>query len=210
MNRFLLTLKRPLVRLSRIRHSCGFGVHSPFAFDLLTYVVYQRTPYYKYKELAAEERRLAVQKGRSWLCESRKLRRLLFRLVNEVQPDTVVDFGPPAASSLYLKAGCLKSDYTAAADLSELFLETDVPVDFLYLHCYEHPQQVSEAFEVCARRARRKSLFVVAGIGYTSAMHRLWKQMQEDSRTGISFDLFDVGLLFFDKTKDKQHYLVNF
>ena len=44
-------LDNPLVWLMRIRHRCGYGVHSPFAFRFLTDVVYERTPYYAYSTL---------------------------------------------------------------------------------------------------------------------------------------------------------------
>ena len=54
MNRITLTLKRPFIWLSRFRHRCGYGVHSPFAFNLITQVIYESTPYYKYKDLAVE------------------------------------------------------------------------------------------------------------------------------------------------------------
>lgn len=210
MNRFLLAIKRPWVWLSRIGHCGGFGIHSPFAFDLVKFVIYQRTPYYKYKELAQEEKRLAPMKASGWRGEPRRVKRLLFRLANEVQPRTIVDFGTPTAADLYLKAGCLKADYTSAADLSELFLESDVPVDLLYLHAVDRPEQLEEAFRVCASRTTARSLFIVEGIGYTPAMHRLWKQWQQDSRVGVTFDLYDLGLLFFDTSKTKQHYIVNF
>lgn len=60
MNRILLALKRPFIWLYRFRHRCGYGVHSPFAFNLITHVIYETTPYYKY---------------RSWLPSKRNLRR---------------------------------------------------------------------------------------------------------------------------------------
>lgn len=124
MNRMLLALKRPFIWLYRFRHRCGYGVHSPFAFNLITHVIYETTPYYKYKELASEQKRLMPQKDRAWGYESLKVKRLLFRLVNYAQPATIVDAGMQAASSLYLKAAKEGADYTAAADLSELFLES--------------------------------------------------------------------------------------
>lgn len=103
MNRMLLALKRPFIWLYRFRHRCGYGVHSPFAFNLITHVIYETTPYYKYKELASEQKRLMPQKDRAWGYESLKVKRLLFRLVNYAQPATIVDAGMQAASSLYLK-----------------------------------------------------------------------------------------------------------
>jgi len=65
-------------------------------------------------------------------------------------------------------------------------------------------------FDICVRRTTLKSVFVVHGICYSKEMKALWKRLQEDERVGITFDLYDLGLLFFDKTKIKQHYIVNF
>ncbi|MBP1614910.1 MAG: hypothetical protein H6Q13_2358, partial [Bacteroidetes bacterium] len=46
--------------------------------------------------------------------------------------------------------------------------------------------------------------------GYSRKMKTVWRRMQSDERTGISFDLYDFGIIFFDKKKIKQHYLINF
>ena len=115
----LLCIKRPFIWLSRFRHRCGYGVHSPFAFSLITDVIYEKMPYYAYSSL-------------------------------------------------------------------------------------------KEVFRVCAHRATPKSVFVVHGICYSKEMKALWKKWQADERVGITFDLYDVGLLFFDKTKIKQQYIINF
>ena len=130
MNHILLTLKRPFIWLYRFRHRCGYGVHSPFAFNLITHVIYESTAYYKYEELAKAQKQLELEKDRRWKYESKKVKRLLFRLVNYTQPETIVDAGTLAASALYLKAGKEGADYTSASDLSELFLESGVPVRF--------------------------------------------------------------------------------
>lgn len=210
MNRVTLALKRPFVWLRRFRHRCGYGVHSPFAFNLITQVIYENMPYYKYEDLAEEQKRRAGEKGEHWLYESKKVKRLLFRLVNYARPDTIVDAGTLSASSLYLKAGRETADYTCASSLSELFLEAGVPVDFLYLHDCRHAEFMEEVFGICAARATGKSLFVIEGIGYTPQMRSLWKRMRQDGRAGITFDLYDLGIIFFDKTKVKQDYIVNF
>ncbi|MCI1646781.1 MAG: hypothetical protein LKI39_14370 [Bacteroides sp.] len=210
MNRITSVLKRPLIWLCRFRHRCGYGVHSPFAFNLITQVIYEKATYYKYKDLVKEQRKLASEKDKYWGREPKRVKRLLFRLVNYAQPYTIVDAGTIAASSLYLKAAKEGVDYVAASDLSELFLETDTPVDFLYLHDYRHPDFVEKVFDVCASRTTDKSVFVMEGIGYSKSMKMLWKRLLQDERTGISFDLYDLGILFFDKTKIKQAYVVNF
>lgn len=204
----LLRLKRPFIWLRRFRHRCGYGVHSPFAFSLITDVVYEKMPYYAYHSLKEEQKKRIRECG--WNKGSRKVNRFLFRLVNRVQPATIVEVGRPSVTSLYLQAAKPSAEYLFASDLSELFLDVDVPVDFLYLNDYRNPDLIEEVFRICARRTTLKSVFVVHGICYSKSMNALWKRLQADERVGISFDLYDVGLLFFDKTKIKQQYIVNF
>ena len=194
MNPLLLRCVHPFVWLLRFRHRRGYGVHSPFAFDFITDVVYQRLPYYKYRELTLLERAQASARGRDWGYESRKVKRLLFRIVNYCRPQLIVDAGRLSASALYLKAACTRAEYTP----------------FLYLHDYRRPEFVEEVFRLCADRTTGQSVFVVEGIGYTRAMRHLWRRMQQHERVGITFDLYDLGILFFDRTKNKQHYVVNF
>ncbi|WP_455962819.1 hypothetical protein [Bacteroides bouchesdurhonensis] len=208
MNHLLLCLKRPFVWLSRFRYRCGYGVHSPFAFNLITDVIYEKLPYYAYRSLASEQKKMSKERG--WYRGTQKVNRLLFRLVNRAQPDIIVEVGRPSVSALYLQSAKPSAGYLFASDLSELFLDTDVPVDFLYLNDYRNPVLVKEVYEVCVQRTTPKSLFVVYGIAYSRQMRTLWHELQNDERVGITFDLYDVGLLFFDKTKIKQHYMINF
>ena len=204
----LYYLKRPFIRLSRFRYRCGYGVHSPFAFSLITDVIYEKMPYYAYDLLKVEQKkRITTQR---WEKGIPRINRLLFRLVNKVQPATIIEVGQPSAASLYLQSAKPSAGCLFASDLSELFLDADTPVDFLYLNDYRNPALLEEVFNICSRRTTPNSLFVVHGICYSKAMKNLWKQLQNDERVGITFDLYDAGLLFFDTTKIKQHYIVNF
>lgn len=203
-----LYLKRPFIWLSRFRHRCGYGVHSPFAFGLITDVIYEKRPYYAYARLNEEERERKRKEGR--IKGNTKVNRLLFRLVNRMQPDTIVEAGPPSVASLYMQAAKEAADYVYASDLSELMLEGGTTIDFLYLNLYWQPEVVEKVFDVCAGRVSSESLFVVHGICYSKPMRNVWRRLQEDERTGITFDLYDVGLIFFDRQKIKQHYIVNF
>lgn len=204
----LLDLKRPFIWLSRFRYRCGYGVHSPFAFSLITDVVYEKRPYYAYYSLKEEQKKMVREHG--WTKGTQKVNRFLFRLVNRVQPATIVEVGRPSVTSLYLQSAKPSADYLFASDLSELFLDAGTPIDFLYLNDFRNPDLMEEIFRVCASRTTSKSVFVIHGICYTKAMKTLWKSLQADERVGVTFDLYDVGLLFFDKTKIKQHYKVNF
>ena len=98
-----------------------------------------------------------------------------------------------AASSLYLKAAKEGADYTAATDLSELFLESGASVDFLYLHDYRRPEFVEEVFRICADRTAQTSVFVIEGIRYTSRMRAVWS-VSAARKGRHHFDLYDLVL----------------
>ena len=192
---WLLEIKKPFVWMLRFRHRCGYGVHSPFAFSLITDVMYE-------KELTM--RMLAwnrSRKGRDWQewsgQGSCKMNRFLFRLVNRIQPSVTVEVGRPSLASHYMQAAKPSASYLFASDLSELFLETGVPVDLLYLNDWKRPEVMEQAFEVCVQRVASSGVFVVHGIGYSKEMKALWKRLQDDERVGITFDWYDVGLSLF-------------
>lgn len=98
----LLCLKRPFIWLSRFRYRCGYGVHSPFAFSLITDVIYEKMPYYAYFSLKEEQKKMIKEQG--WCKGIQKVNRFLFRLVNRVQPATIIEVGRPSISSLYLQS----------------------------------------------------------------------------------------------------------
>lgn len=95
-------LTNPLIWLSRIRHRCGYGVHSPFAFRFITDVIYESLPYYAYASLDAQ---LPWHK----LGREKQGLHLLLRLANYQQPNAIAidESTTPVAS--YLQAGCQRA-----------------------------------------------------------------------------------------------------
>ena len=91
-------------------------------------------PYYAYDLLKVEQKKRITTQG--WEKGIPRINRLLFRLVNKVQPATIIEVGKPSAASLYLQSAKPSAGYLFASDLSELFLDADTPVDFLYLNDY--------------------------------------------------------------------------
>lgn len=100
------------------RHWRGYGVHSPFAFDLVTNVIREELPYYKYslvekvrnlygtskKSIGVDGTEVAI----SDLCRgevSPAMGQLLFRLVNKYKPSNVVSLRLGlGVSAMYLAA----------------------------------------------------------------------------------------------------------
>lgn len=200
----LLLLKKPLIWIKRFRHRCGYGVHSPFAFNFITNIIYEKTLYYAYTDI--EE-----NKAKKYPFESKKLNRLLFRLVNWSQPKTIVDVGGNQSNSpYYLKAAKKGAEYISVTDISTLNSIKDLPIDFLYIHYNNHAEFAKEVFYRSIEHITEKSVFVIQGIRYSQAMKKLWSDIINEDKVGITFDLYDAGIILFDKSKIKQQYIVNF
>lgn len=198
-------LIQPFVWLRRIRHRCGFGVQSPSDFSFVRDIVYEDWPYYAYPELAKEvhDKRYSAQPH--WFDEPKRLRPLLFRLTNFVQPRQIIVSGYQLASSCYMKRACRKALFSVNPEPGAPALPT-----LLYISNWRKPSDVEHTFETYLPMLDEHSVIVVQGIGYSCAMRKLWKRWKEDGRTGITFDLFHVGIIFLSQNRIKQHYLVNF
>lgn len=95
-----MLIRNPLVWLRRIRHRCGYGIHSPFAYSLVTQVLYCPGRYYADAWLYPRRER--------WLRPRlTAVRRLMFRLANRWQPTLV---SAPAELHPYLHEGCRRAE----------------------------------------------------------------------------------------------------
>lgn len=187
------------VWLRRFRHRRGYGVHSPWAFSLICSVINERGHYYAYDEL------LVRATPRSRHTPSLKVQRLLLRLANYVQPQVAVVVGRHAGQSAdYLQAGCR---HASVVNLDSPADTLPQRVDLLYVAPGE---DFVAAFARCAPLAAEGALFVLSGIHASRRAAQSWRTLRADKRTGATFDLYDVGLIFFDHVHAKQHYMVNF
>jgi hypothetical protein len=51
---------------------------------------------------------------------------------------------------------------------------------------------------------------IVGGIYTSEEKKKWWKQLKDDERVRITFDLYDIGIVLFDPKRYKQNYIVNF
>ena len=198
----------PWVWLRRFRKRRGYGVHSPFAFNYITRVCNETAPYYKYQELKDMEKALRPSKSKEWgKAETMKLKRLLFRMVNRAQPQVLVETGPDTAATLYLQAAKQQMKVIHLHGAEDLKLVDGQVTDFLYLRLGDI-SFMHQAFEACLANASRQLVVAVQGIHKGKPLQELWRELK--SSAVITFDLYDIGILFFDETYFKQDYIVNF
>lgn len=207
----------------RFRHRCGYGVHSPSDFFLITFVVYERMAFYAYRSLHAKRKEV------QFLPHYReKVDKFLFRLTNYWQPSSILEIGTGSGlSALYMaeakhvpvytydsclrrEVSCLLSSYPRIVYRKEEEIwNWDLPFLPEMVHI-AHTVHYKEIFDYLCGKAGSRTCFVIAAPYATKEKKEWWKSVVADPRTGVTFDLYDVGLVFFDKCRIKEHRIVNF
>lgn len=123
---------------SKYRH--GFGIHSPYVYRLVTNVIEENLPYYKYSLIEGIREKMAHVDEKIGLIEadggkklysvkrlvkdysvSPKYGQLLFRLVNHFKPTSIVEYGATCGiSTMYMAAPCGKTPVFALTRQSEM------------------------------------------------------------------------------------------
>lgn len=188
----MYSIKRLLVWILRIRYCRGFGVQSPSDYAFIRYVINEHYPYYAYSDIDDAFPSL----GR----RERKIGRLCFRIANFLQPDAIVLHPSSTVMPEFLKAGCAK-----ARIVSKL-----ADVERLRLLIFRLGCDSEELFSTALFMADDDTVLVIEGIRRDRAAKAFWRRVRSTERVGMTFDLFYVGIVFFDHKRYKQNYLVNF
>lgn len=204
----IIPLQRCFRWISRFRHRRGYGIHSPFAFNMVTGVIYERGTYYAYESLRALRQ---TQKSALRECDDR----LLFRLMNASGASEGVVIGNDVAVQLaYLRAArrsCLlrtfKVDEVEKAEGTALKIRPS-KVDFLYV---DAPASVwPKAWKLLLEKRGGKAMFVVRNIHRSKADCQAWKQLIMDERVRVTFDLYDFGIACFEERFNKEDYVIDY
>ncbi len=212
-------LSRALRWVWRFRKRRGYGVHSPFAFNLITGVFFEKGTYYAYAPLREWRKNFPAT-------TLERNDRLLFRLINEHQPRTGLIIGEAAeVPTEYLKAGCrtckfavqqavsasLKSGATANSGGSTLSESEGFGGDSVFDFCYIHkPELLEEALPAVLPRLSERALLIANGIYATKSARTVWKSFVADEKVRVSFDLYELGLAYTEARLNKQDYVINY
>lgn len=195
---------RPIVRLLRFRHRCGYGIHSPFAWAKVTGVIYERDLYYAYAPLLTAH---PMGGGRHDGMTLGDLR-LLFRLSNDTHPRRghIVIRKGLAAPAAYLKSGCKSCQWTTA-DSAKPTLPAAETLDFVYLDAPEvWPALAQQAVE----QLSDGGALVIRGIHRKAADRAAWRRLQAQQQVRVTFDLYEFGLVYVEQRLNKEDYLISY
>lgn len=191
-------VQRYLHWLRRIKYCRGFGVQSPSAYRFIRYVINEHYPYYAYDELRKELPRLDSL--------TRKRMELYFRIANYRQASLWLDYSRRDDTiATYVGRGCNATQVRRITDLRQI--TADDRIEVLRI-C---PTAGSEAvLEAALQQTDDRTLFVIEDIGYNDTAKRMWQTLLESDLTSVSYDLYYLGIAFFDRKRYKANYVVNF
>jgi len=165
------------------------GVHSPFVYDLITQCFYAKTP----KNLAVTNKKLT----------------LLIRLVAYFQPKSMLE----------IKSSSEMNTLAPLFDNSEIKITTlETPndikniaqqkVDFVFFNSNKLKEDVRTSFESCLKATHNNTMFVFNNIHASVETEKAWKTIKKHSNVTVSIDTYQLGLVFFRKEQEKEHFII--
>lgn len=174
----------------RLEHSYGYGVQSPSVYYYIKNVLNEHSPYYAYDEL--------LQPSSSFPSYLVNQFRLYFRLANYHQPHVWLDLYPEDDSvRKFVQSGCRHTSYFSIDQMDSL---SQVDVARML-------NGDAGLYENLLLKFTPHSVLIVNHIRNDSQMLSFWNDIVADTRTGVTLDMYSMGIVFFDN-RPKQNYIL--
>lgn len=205
---------------TRAVHRKGFGIQSPWAYELVRDVFFETLAYYAFDTLMWQRKNLNTgNKAESAHDEQ------LFRIANYMHPLSVVEVSntgftgilylaaphpdtpctlvtndePPALFNSFFKGKILMGEELAA--LQSLFCD-DKKIGLLHIG---ETEQAEAIYDWAVGHTDNDSVIILENIRRHAG---LWRKIVADQRAIITFDFYKWGMIVFDNKRTKQNYLL--
>ena len=240
----------------------GHGIHSPFVFDFIKHVLNDKKKYECYasiekirNELLHDKREVDVEDfgagsltvpfrkkrisdiTRSFL-KSKKLARLLFRIVQYYKPHNIVELGTSlGVTTAYIASAnktsavfTLEGAKNIAAIAQENFQKLELQnvkviqgnfddtlpgllsriqkMDLAYVDGNHRKMPTLNYFQQLLKKFSDHSVFIFDDIHWSQEMEEAWKVIQQHPSVTFTIDLFFIGLVFFKKEFKAKQHFV--
>lgn len=194
-----------LVWLTRTTHCRGFGIQSPNDYWFACNVVNDHKAYKEYERLSSTHR-----------CTNpieQKLHRLNFRIARWLKPQVCLNCTSESdIRATYIAAGNPETKVINTpcdrnkATITEAINNTG-SVD---MACLSTETISMDDIEKIMKKCNQHSVMIAEGIKRNKTCRDKWKKIVNSESTGITFDLYYCGIAFFDTSRYKQNYIINF
>jgi predicted O-methyltransferase YrrM len=249
-----------LVHFLFARHTRGHGVHSPYLYQFLENVVYDKSSFYIFPKIEAlrrnlknDERLLNVidfgtgKDGRFTIADiaknslkSAQYGQMLFKAIHFSKSINVLELGTSLGlttsylASVSSNIRCITLEgspeiATVANDnfnklqfenikiivgnidntLNEALKEFE-KLDFIFIDANHRLPEVYGYFEQCLSKVHNNTILVFDDIYWSADMEKAWSKIKNHELVTSTFDLFQLGIVFFRPDLYKKHYKIRF
>lgn len=213
-----------------LQRKSKYNIHSPFVFDFVTKVLNDHGSNRDYDTIMRIGRLLDKKKHISFA--KRKRSRLLYRVIQHYEPDSVVSFGSiTALNATALALGNLQTK--VYLEQSEDFLETLNTMGVINVRLIQPAEFDSEHFRRlntgfvffgrdsfeddtwdyladCLNYKTADSVFIFEGIHHNRDIEDAWEEIKANEDVSVTFDLYSIGMVFFREGIEKQDFVLKY
>ncbi|APY10020.1 methyltransferase [Seonamhaeicola sp. S2-3] len=241
-----------------IKSTNQHGVHSPFVFNLVTKCFYNKNDYPAYNQIKKYRKSLLKNKhvieitdlgsgskktksNKRQVSEiaktsgsSLKHAKLLFRLTNYFQPETIIELGTSLGiATQAMSLGNLDAKITSIegcsnisafskeklktfkninlinADFSNILQKLNLnKYDFVFFDGNHQKEATLHYFETLLPKAHNNSVFIFDDIYWSKQMTEAWETIKQHPKVTVTINTFHWGFVFFRKEQAKEHFTI--
>jgi predicted O-methyltransferase YrrM len=249
-----------------VRARSKYQIHSPFVFGFYQSVLKDHHNYSQYrvvnrlrkeletisrfikrkdmgarcKDFPCDQRFVRVKDIVHHSSVSRKKGELLFRLIREYKPSTILELGTSLGiSTIYFGLaapesqiitieGCLDSANLARENFIKAGLKNinvitgnfedklavalaEMPVTDIVFFDGNHKKEPTLAyFEACLHHIHPGTIFIFDDIHWSAGMEEAWNIIRQNPQVKVSIDIYHMGIVFFKEELSKEDFTIRF
>jgi predicted O-methyltransferase YrrM len=169
-----------------------------------------------------------------------KYSRLLHVICQRFQPTYCIELGTNVGISALYQASALSEGYlftlegsTACVEIANYNIERAglqniqvVPgefdvmlpkvleklprIDFVFFDGNHSMDATLKYFEMCKKKAHNNTIFIFDDINWSMEMQECWEIIKRDKDVQVTIDLFVMGIVFFRKEQEKEHFKIRY
>lgn len=203
-----------LKQIRRWRNRRGHGVHSPFAFRLITQVFNDKYPYYAFYDIPH------LMNLKELSQSNPQLQHLSYRLIQHLKPANALEIGADNGHNTHYIASSLHDkplhyvhpENRAAAEslLKNTYSNitfADQPSATNYEAVFINPAQTDITAEELSQICTPQFFWVVYDIQSPQGK-KFWREANKMEQPVVSFEKPDMGVIVKDEKLKKQHYFI--
>jgi hypothetical protein len=158
--------------------------------------------------------------------------RLIFRLITEFKPKSISCYGPSFGMNLlylalpdkstpvdffqsdnYLCKSCqtvLQNEGVQNVSFVHNEELIDHSAEFIFMNLAFLPDETGKLIKAITAAQGENDVLIIRGIHESKQMEAIWKELIKDNKVRISLDLYEIGIILFQKKLQKEHFILRF